>query len=699
MTNIFAGLLVFTACMIPVSIQAQIESEGTIIYGREFIEQFPNVVTVRDLISRIPGAEQIVGEGGSQARGFSRNNDQVLIDGKRLSGKSNDSRSVLSRINVSQVERIEIIRGSSPDIKVSSQESILNIVLREDAGRGSGSWEVEARTIHTGRTKIGGQVSWGGKLGNLEYFASFESSTRHRAPNQLERTFDNTGNLLELLVESERNSPQDHEFAGNFTYTFGNDSVLHLNGTYEDHGATETLMGEAFVPDMGGMLELDRRSLRIEFEDSPEWEVSADFETALGDAWSLRVLGLFSRERNAEDKREAFDLDDGSDDFDKISTSLESESEAIGRASVAWNSGGRHKVEIGSEISVNKLSVDLTLFEREDGGELMEISVPASDSRIKEVRNESFLIHTWKISDRLSLESLLLTEFSRLTQNSVAIVDDMLVDALVDRNFFFVRPSADLRYNPTPRDQIQISVRRIINQFDFSDLTSSVNSDDDIVAGNIDLRPESAWQFEGSFEHRFGKGDGRVKLLVSHSRIENAIEEIEIAPGVDGKGNAGNATSTKLEIDGSWRARKLGIRGLKFEARLTWYDTSVVDPFDGQSRKRSDQQHLRIRGGFRHDVTKWGLSYGANFRYESKVFSFDINDITFRLPRKRLSVFIEKNVFGSISLRAAAENLLNLNFGRERTKFGNGRLEPFTRRETRDRFAKPSFMVSLKGAF
>ena len=698
MTNSFGILLVVAVFLTPVSTYAQIETGGTIVYGRDFIEQFPNVVTVRDLIARIPGAEQIVGEGGRQARGFSSNNDQVLINGKRLSGKSNDSSSALGRINVSQVERIEIIRGSSPDIKVSSQESILNVVLREDAGRGSGSWEVEARTIHTGRTKIGGQVSWGGKLGNLEYFASFESSPRHRAPNQIERTFDDAGNLLELLVENERNSPQGHEFAGNFAYTFGDGSVLHLNGTYEDDGATKTLKGEAFVPDMGGMLALDRRSLRIEFVDTPEWEVGSDFETALGDDWSLRLLGLFSRKTNAEDKRKAFDLDDGSDGFDKISTSLESEGEAIGRASVAWDSGGRHNVEIGSEISINKLSIDLTLFERENSGELTEISIPTSDSRIKEVRNESFLIHTWKISDRLSLESLLFTEFSRLTQTSVAIVDDMLVDVHIDRNFFFVRPSADLRYNLTPSDQIQISVRRKINQLDFSDFASSVNSDDDIVAGNIDLRPEKAWQFEGSFEHRFPEGDGRVKLLVSHSRIEDAIEEIEIAPGVDGKGNAGNATATKLEIDGSWRARKLGIRGLKFEARLTWYDTSVVDPFDGQSRKRSDQQHLRIRGGFRHDVTKWGLSYGANFRHDSREFSFDIDDISIRKPRDRLNAFIEKHVFRSISLKVSVENILNFNFGRERIRFRNGRLEPFTQRETRDRFSKPSFIVSLRGA-
>lgn len=151
-------------------------SSTTLVYGAEFIARFPNLVSVLDLIPRIPGAEQILGDPRMQQfmqrRGFSGNEDSVLIDGKRISGKSNDSRSALGRINIDQVERVEIIRGSNPDIKVSSQRGIINVVLKEGVSRGSGAWRAESRTIaRTGTARFGGSLSYGGTAGALEYLS------------------------------------------------------------------------------------------------------------------------------------------------------------------------------------------------------------------------------------------------------------------------------------------------------------------------------------------------------------------------------------------------------------------------------------------------------------------------------------------------------------------------------------------------
>jgi len=104
--------------------------ENTIVYDEAFFAQYPNAVSILDIITRIPAGSEIIRTSGGEARGFSTNEDRILIDGRRYTGKANDSESALERISVAQVLRIEVIRGSSPDIKTSSQESLLNIVMR-----------------------------------------------------------------------------------------------------------------------------------------------------------------------------------------------------------------------------------------------------------------------------------------------------------------------------------------------------------------------------------------------------------------------------------------------------------------------------------------------------------------------------------------------------------------------------------------
>jgi hypothetical protein len=71
-----------------------------------------NVVTASDQLERIPGLQGLLagaGGGGNDQRGFGNSGDQILINGKRLSGKSNDIGSTLQRIQARQVVRIEVL--------------------------------------------------------------------------------------------------------------------------------------------------------------------------------------------------------------------------------------------------------------------------------------------------------------------------------------------------------------------------------------------------------------------------------------------------------------------------------------------------------------------------------------------------------------------------------------------------------------
>ena len=708
--NIFAARILLAATLLLVgtasAVLAQEEAEEaeeaaatTITYDADFIARFPNVVSVLDLIPRIPGAEQILGDRQTQQflqrRGFSGNEDSVLINGKRISGKSNDSRSALGRITIDQVERIEIIRGSNPDIKVSSQRGIINVVLKEGAGTGSGAWRVLGRTItNSGHTRFGGFLSYGGSLGKLEYFVSAEVAPRHRTIKGSETSFAADGSIIEFLDEPETRRRSDQSFAANLTYNFDNGDQLHLNGAFEEEDFTDLFKGRALVPDPlvgpGGMLVFDGNSRRIEAEDNTDWEIGGDYETRVGAALTLKLLGLYSSADKAVKQRE--DLRTGSAgevEYDVVSLSDEPATEAIGRASLSWAINKAHELEFGSEMSVNTLDVDLDLQER-IGGVLTDVDVFASDVKIKETRNESFLIHSWTMSPKLSLESALFVEWSRLSQKGA--------DVSASRDFFFLRPSVDLRYDITPRDQFQLSFRRDIAQLDFRDFATSVSQDDDIIAGNVDLVQEKRWIAEVSFEHRT-KGGGRFKISALNWLVQDYKTKIEISPGVSGVGNAGAARFSQLILEGSWPAAALGLPNLKLEGEVRFRNTRFTDPFTGRKHRMDFVSRVRAKFGFRHDITDWGVSYGVTDEFQGSEPFFDIDEIIIIPSRHQVTAFVEGKVFYGATLSLELSNTANINFGRNRILFADERTAPATGNELRVRHSSPSIRISLRGNF
>ena len=90
---------------------------STVTYEALFFEPY-QAVTAADMLRWVPGGAALLPQqrrGGNQPvkRGFGSGGDQILINGKRISGKSNDIASAIQRIQADVVSRIEVIRGTS----------------------------------------------------------------------------------------------------------------------------------------------------------------------------------------------------------------------------------------------------------------------------------------------------------------------------------------------------------------------------------------------------------------------------------------------------------------------------------------------------------------------------------------------------------------------------------------------------------
>lgn len=148
---------------------AQDSGGSTQVYDRAYFERY-DTVTAEDMVRRIPGTAPILDEldsNGPPQRGFGSSGDQVLLNGKRFAGK-NQILSALKRIQSANVLRIELIRGNAADTGVQSEGLIVNIVLEEGVGTGSGSWQAAFRFNDDDVYDGDGQISYSDSIGSLD---------------------------------------------------------------------------------------------------------------------------------------------------------------------------------------------------------------------------------------------------------------------------------------------------------------------------------------------------------------------------------------------------------------------------------------------------------------------------------------------------------------------------------------------------
>lgn len=171
--NNLGPLSVLCLSLLSVNAIAQDAEDSTVTFPSTYFSEYAPL-TVNDMVNRIPGIELILGSsssssGGDRGLGSSA---QILVDGKRLAGKSNEASEQLNRIAANEVDYIQIIRGSSSDLDVQNSGQIINIVLLESLSRSNISTEISTTRYADGTTEPGGSIAWSGQTGKLNFLVS-----------------------------------------------------------------------------------------------------------------------------------------------------------------------------------------------------------------------------------------------------------------------------------------------------------------------------------------------------------------------------------------------------------------------------------------------------------------------------------------------------------------------------------------------
>lgn len=652
---------------------AQASDDSTIVYEADFFIDY-SPVSVNDMIDRIPGISLALNNnGGGNSRGLGSGEGEILINGQRTTGKSNEGRSQLSRIAADQVDYIEIIRGTSDDMDIRGGGQVVNVVLLDAESRSSISAEVNMDRLHDGTLDPGAKLSYTGQTGAFNYLFHIEAEPRFDNRFTDESSFDPDGELLETRSQENLRNQTEYETSFNLGYQFEK-SMIQFNGLYAESNPPTDITRVINDYTTGTLITTQERE--DEQRNRNNWEIGGDYEYSFDSGSKYRFLFIVN-DRDFTYTRDRFDVFAESETKDLFLFSAGRDRERIARTSYTFDLGSKQGMELGIEGSQTIRDSDLRLglpgtgITSDAHGGLVPQVISNASSAVEEIRLENFAIHNWQINDRMSLESSLIYETSTITQSG---------DVANERDFSFVRPKLDYRFDLTQSLQLRATIEKTVSQLSFSDFSATTdNSDDDqnTIAGNPGIAQEQAWNYEMNLEFRLPNSIGVLNTELYYRDLTDVIDRIDVSPSASdlqsARGNIGDGKRYGANFDASTRLGYLGVPNALLSLGFSVQDSQVIDPFLGTERRLRRNGRWFGRANFRHDITKYNFSYGFRYftsaRDGSGLTQIDIFDTETNIGDYGINFFAEKQAFNGITFRFDMQNANNQIRCRERIRY------------------------------
>ncbi|MDX2224536.1 MAG: TonB-dependent receptor [Rhodospirillaceae bacterium] len=677
----------------PPEVDAAATEGGVTVYDQAFFAAY-NVLTAKDMLDRIPGMTGVLGnrfQDTEERRGMRSDTDQVLINGRRSTGKDTDVSDYLERLPANQVVRIEVISGNVKQIDSAISGRVVNIVLKsDDAGSGSGAYALGAVFFMPGQVHPSGNISYNYTAGPLGFTIGLESLARFQLQKVNDRILNPAGAPIARQFENRNRERPNYTGRSRFTYAFDGGTTVQLSafGLYAPYDDNDNIEFFRFTP--GGETRLSAIRDITEGRER-KFEITSDVTVPLGAKSKLLGFAVYS-DNSIRTDSEIFNFavtpeaQTGGDGRDEHTV------EKIVRGTFQRDIGETQKLEIGVEGAITTLDKDLDFFSIV-GGRRVDLPVFNSDTRITEDRAEVFSSYTFKPTPGLEIEPGLAAEFSKLSQRGNDITDS--------RSLHYIKPSLNVWYNIAPTTRLFGSFVRDVGQLRFEDFAASfIREDDEVVAGNPNLVPEKAWAFELGVEHRLADNAGLVQLRGFYKRVNDVNDEVPLGPLISGPGNLGSGDTYGGQVEWSFKLASFDLFDAVFSGSYLLQDSKVTDAFTGRSRRFGKQPTSEWKMTYQQDIRSIGTSFGFEFNRNGPSIESDFSKFDRNFTQADLRIFIEQDIGYGLIFRTLFGNVLNAATVRDRVAYAvsqaDGRV---LQTENRRALQKEFITLRLRGTF
>ncbi|WP_260483070.1 TonB-dependent receptor plug domain-containing protein [Sphingomicrobium flavum] len=629
-----------------------------------------------DMVSRIPGFNIQGGNDGS--RGLGQASQNVLINGQRMSGKSNDAASALSRIPADSVTRIDIVDGATLAIPGLSGQ-VANIIANLGGWSGNFEYRPEFRRNDL-NTLTAGQISMSGSLGSSDVSVSLQNYAFRNGHVGPETTRTAGGALVRTVDEDARYVSDRPQLSGSLSRTADNGNVLNVNASTQINHFDRRTEGVETLADGSITDELATGSER-------EWnfELGGDYEFALAGG-RLKLIGL-RRYEHSPFKNEFTRLsrDPGAvmtgSRFDQVLD----EAETIARGEYGFTALGGD-MQVSLEGAYNVLESEAELFVRDEFGDEQQIALPGANARVSERRAESIVTYGRSLSDDLSVQFGLGGEYSRISAGDLT------------RSFWRPKGSISLAWTANERLTVNAKAERRVDQLNFFDFLASVDVvDDNDRSNNFNLVPPQRWRGELQFVQSLGAW-GSISPQIRIAQIDDIVDSIPVSPTEEARGNLDSAFVLQGILEGTLLLDPIGFDGARMSINMNVSDTSVTDPLTGEKRPISGIGRFNANVGLRHDIPDSSWAWGLGVDVNEQGLSYRLDQTARGFQTKPFAwLYVEhKDVMG-LTARASLLNLLDSRDGFERTVYVGRRDGPVAFREEWERSFGPILRFTISG--
>ena len=629
-------------------------SEGHVVYTpADFARYSPK--SALDMVNQVPG---FAITGGDQGRGLGEASVNVLINGERLSLKSETIFDRLQKISADKVEKIEIVDGASLKIPGLSGQ-VANIVTKAGGISGQFDWQTRFRPGYVRPEWFGGNVSISGTAKTLEYTLALSNNNGRGALKGPVEITDAAGRPIEHRETHLANRFDGPKIAGSLKWDGPGSSVAHFNASYQQTYFDSTNDEDRTVPagydghdyylfddDLGGGA---RHRDYTPHERDHNYEIGGDFEFKLGPG-RLKLIGLDRYDRDRYNEDVVFTYADGSPQTGGRYRSVSVNREDIARAEYNWKMLGGDW-QLSGEAAFNRYHGVAELFYLDTTGEFVGIPFPSGTGGVTEDRYESILTHGRQLAPNLSLQLSGGVEYSKLAQTG---------SMGLTRTFWRPKGFASLAWTPHKGLDLSLKLARVVGQLSFGDFLARVDLDQgNGSAGNVNLVPPQSWEL--NFEAKKDLGAwGTSTLKLYGKRYQDYIEWIPLPGGVESRGNIDKASIYGANWNSTFKLDPLGWKGAKIDADLTWENSSLRDPLTGETHQFSNEFNRVANVTLRHDIpnTDWAWGAGVNYNHVLPYYRMYEVGINYEGPAYTFVFLENKDVFG-LDIRGQIFNATN----------------------------------------
>ena len=610
------------------------------VFGRKEIENL-SVMTAGEVISKLPGVE--VGAGGARARGMSRDSIRVMIDGEKQSG---GTMGAFSRMPASDIERVEIHRGSSAEFGGSSPLTV-NIVLKK--GVSKASTEVKA-ALGFKDGEPNEQLSWSesGKSGDLSWVLPVSLNfAKSPANSSLDR---HSSAIWDQEVANGTSEMGHHAFTPRLTWKSGRDSITLSSMVFLGPSNKNTQTShDDFIPPASYIRNAhedgSNRSLRLRLEG----------EKYFGES---KLSGRFSvnNRHNELDVTRVNNLDP------TVTENTKSNEDEFASAARWDQPMDLHFVSLGVEY--NKLShQDNQLF----GPAAFQYKSSSQDQVL-------WLQDVWTPQDSVTVTGGLRMENMVLNSDGNSHQD------------FALLPSVALRWQPQEAWVFRTSLGAGMKTPRLNEITATLTRSiaqntplDADSRGNPNLKPERSINFEAVAERYLAQKAGVISANV-YVRATSDFTERRLMQEpnnsnrwVERPYNEGNALHYGVELDGKINTDQWGIAGGTAKAHLTLPNARVDDVRLGITRDARDTPKYVMSMGWDQSIPRWQSSMGVSMQLSGRSET-DIpgEQKAFTEARALLDAFWLYKLNPQFNLRVSAQNLLDEDMRRQNKYIAQG---------------------------